>query len=356
MNLRKFGGVEGGFTLCVDKSGHEHVLVVGKATFNILPTGQCELSSQQHPVVSADQHYGDPATSSVRYESDFALRKPYADIVLNATAHAPDGLSTAEMFVAFYMGDLRKVIRVTGDRVWERSIFGYRPSKPTPFLTMPIVYERAFGGMDIDPSNPQRTVCEDRNLVGTGYFFGEQPHILGRAVPNLEHPDHPIESCTERTQPIGYGSIGRQWQPRVGFAGTYDEAWLAEQFPYLPNDFDERYFQGAPPDQRCSYLRGGERMVLVNLTPEGRTEIQVPHFPMSMFLVLRTGNEALAPVLDTLIVEPDLHRCILVWRASMRLPAKLTDIHEVWVGRPGPAQLLAMRREKRYLGSARLET
>ena len=68
---------------------------------------------------------------------------------------------------------------------------------------------------------------------------------------------------------MALGPLGRHWQARVGFAGRYDDAWLAERFPFLPTDFDERYFQSAPADQWTDHLRGGE-VLLLNLTGEER--------------------------------------------------------------------------------------
>jgi hypothetical protein len=349
MNVRKFGGVDGGCTLAVDKLGHEHVLVVGKATFDIANDGHCSLSTVQQPLEVADRHHGDPAASSIRYECDFALHKPFTDVVLNASAHAPAGQPVAETVVGFALGSLRKLIRVHGDRVWERSLRGLKVSAAHPFLTMPLRWERAFGGSDRDPSHPDRFVCEVRNLVGTGFFANERSDMAGTPVPNMEHPDHPIVSCVRRSIPIGFGFVSRNWQPRLSHAGTFDAQWQEHQFPFLPEDFDDLYFQSAPEDQRCAHLLGGERVVLVNLTPQGRTEFVVPTFPMSMHLVFRTGHDRLTPRLDTLIIEPDQNRCILVWRASTRLTQKLTDILEVLVGAPTPGRLLAMQREKGYL-------
>jgi hypothetical protein len=49
-----------------------------------------------------------------------------------------------------------------------------------------------------------------------------------------------------RPSPAGFGPIACHWQPRVGFAGTYGDAWVANRLPLLPDDFDDRFFQSAP--------------------------------------------------------------------------------------------------------------
>jgi hypothetical protein len=349
VNIKKFGGIEGGVTLCVDKEGFEHVVVVAKATFNIDMNGSCTLAAQQCRVTEADEHYGDPVTSSVRYECDFALTKPEVDVVVNGSAHAPGGKPVTEVVVGLELGSIRKRIRVVGDRVWERALVGCKPSSPRAFVTIPVVYERAFGGTDVAPEDPRKHVHEPRNLAGVGYFAHWRPDVLGTTVANLEHPDHPIKNCAERSVPIGFGFISRHWQPRVSHAGTYDRAWRTKQFPYLPADFCDLYNQGAPVDQRCHHLQGGEQVALIHMTPEGRLEFAVPRLQMSIALRMRSSYVQMAPRLDTFIIEPDSRRCILVWRANIALTAKLTDILEVWVGPASGGRLRAMCSDKRYI-------
>ena len=76
--------------------------------------------------------------------------------------------------------------------------------------------------------------------------------------------------------PQSLGFLSRSCDQRLAFAGTYDQKWLGTQYPFLPLDFDDRYFQGAPPDQTCPHLQGGEKVRLINLTPSGILEFEVP--------------------------------------------------------------------------------
>ncbi len=55
---------------------------------------------------------------------------------------------------------------------------------------------------------------------------------------------------------MAFGPIGRSWQQRIKWAGTYDDQWMRHQYPFLPNDFDEHYFQAAPEDQQTHHLVG----------------------------------------------------------------------------------------------------
>ncbi len=58
------------------------------------------------------------------------------------------------------------------------------------------------------------------------------------------------------------------------------------------------------------------------------------------------GEEDLVPMLDTVVLEPAVPRCILTWRASTRLREKLAHLHEVWVGTPNRVRQRIQERDK----------
>lgn len=354
MNLTTFSGVTAAWTTAYDHAGREHLVVVGKATFDIQPDGHCRLATEQVPPTLSDQHYGDPAATSILYESDFALRKPRADIVVNGYAHAPTGRLVSSIDVMLSIGSCRKTVRVVGNRVWERS-FGVveKLSHPEPFGTMPLRYELAYGGIDTRNRDPSRHAYEPRNLVGVG-FCARGTDASGIRLPNLEDPDAPITSPADRPTPIGFGFLARNWMPRYTFAGTYDATWREERFPFLPSDFSSEYFQGAPADQQLARVQGGELIALTNMTPNGSLKFRLPAFAMPMCVAHRSGLLMLEPTLDTLIIEPEHPRCIAVWRASHPAPEKLTDLREVWVGQPSKARLIATRAGKRHVDWRRI--
>jgi hypothetical protein len=114
--------------------------------------------------------------------------------------------------------------------------------------------------------------------------------------------------------------LGRGWQPRIGHAGTYDQAWIDNVFPFLPADFDDRYHQSAPEDQQIDPPAGGEEVVLVNLTPAGRITFGLPTVEVPVVFIPRDGSkEETRAVLDTVVIEPDQDRILLAWRASRPL-------------------------------------
>ncbi len=42
---------------------------------------------------------------------------------------------------------------------------------------------------------------------------------------------------------MALGPVGRGWEPRYKLAGTYDQNWIDNVFPFLPSDFEDAYFQ-----------------------------------------------------------------------------------------------------------------
>jgi hypothetical protein len=318
-----------------DKDGRDHCVVVVKGTFNIGRDGVTRLAGVQAPLVYADVHLGDPGTSSIAAECDFARFKPRCDVLLMGQAIPPAGRSVAELDVTLEIGPVRKIVHVAGDRTWEKRLVGYAPTKPQSFDRMPLVYERSFGGTDT--TSPRYAGAELRNPVGAGFRSNPDPKLIQETkLPNLEYPSHRMRSWSDRPEPAGFGPIGRGWQPRLQFAGTYDETWRETRFPFLPADFDDQYFQSAPRDQQVPYLRGGEPVRCTNVTAHGAFQFNVPTAEVPLLFRFRDGDREVAPNLDTLIIEPDATRAIVVWRGVVALGRKLNALREVVVGpRPG---------------------
>jgi hypothetical protein len=350
MNLVNLTPFPAGVTLATDKDGQEHVLAVAKGTFSIGPDGRATRAAQPQPLVYADQFYGEPGLSSIRYEVDFALRKPRADVLLTGSAVPPGGFPAEVSEVTLSFGPIQKTVRVFGERIWKpRLLGGYTISTPVPFSKMPLVYERAFGGGDTSHPDEKKHAFEEHNLVGRGFHARLHEGIAGSFLPNLENPARLMGGPLDRPEPIGFGVLGRNWRPRRTFAGTYDDKWKEERFPFLPCDFDDRYFQGAPQDQTCPPPTGGQRGTVSGVTLEGHWPFEVPSVRVPVKIVSRGGREEDVPsVIDTLILEPDLRRIVVVWRASTPLRGKAHSLREVWVGTPSRGRLRALATGKEY--------
>ncbi len=321
----------------VDRDGAETYLLVVKGTFDIPEDGAPpRLASEQEPLTLADEYYGDAATTSIRRAGDFSLHKPRCDIVVVGSAHAPNGAPTRSTVVGIQVGEaIRKVIRVVGDRHWERAATGqFVPSEAELFATMPLVYERAFGGTDTTHENARRHAAHPENFVGAGLHTDAEPrHVLGKPLPNLEHPAQPIVAWGGTSRTMCFAFVSPPWQPRASHAGTYDADWKAQRYPLVPHDFNELYHQTAPADQMLTALNGGEQVTLANLAPKGRLSFLVPSVRMpAVFLYARRSEERHELKLDTLIIEPELRRLHMVWRVAVRCSGKPYALQEIVVG------------------------
>jgi hypothetical protein len=189
---------------------------------------------------------------------------------------------------------------------------------------MALVYERAFGGADLRSLTPEQD-WDWRNPVGRGYAVSSA-HLLGTFAPNVESRDRLIRGSDDRPAPAGFGPIASHWQPRAGWAGTYDAKWEASRQPLLPDDCDDRFFQSAPADQQSpQFLAGGEKVSLVNLSPRGRLDFVLPTMRLELESRFADGERRphSAPQLHSLVLEPDLPRISLVWHSALECHAKV---------------------------------
>jgi hypothetical protein len=328
------------FTLGREPDGREALVVVIKGTFSIPPPGgDPRLRDEQLPLVMADTFTGEPGFSSPLLEMDFAPRKKACDVLLLGSAHAPGGRPVTRVEVELRAGPLRKRAAVVGDRAWRAGPTGTRASAPELFVRMPISYDVAFGGADREPVDPSQHDAYASNPVGRGFRKHlKAAWVEGRPLPNTEEPGEAVTSPTGRYRPMAFGPVGRGWAGRREFAGTYDQAWLENVFPFLPVDFDERYFQAAPPDQQIPIGDAPCEVSLVNLTPDGLRQFVLPSFAAPVHVFPKRGpREELAGRLDTVVLEPEHERFTMTWRASRPLRNSLFDIAQVVVGRKGGA-------------------
>jgi hypothetical protein len=311
-------------TVLPDRDGVDTIFTVVKATFDLVP--RLTLSPKQVPVTMADEHWGDPTTSSLKYASELHLGKPGTDVVLVGHAWAPQKRPVTESGVMVKVGDFKKTIAVIGDRVWR----GGSPTPPKPFESIPLVYERSFGG---SYSVADRLFCEERNPVGVG-FLGKRPKsdLAGQPVPNLEDLQKRIGSLGDVVPPVGFGFIAPAWQARRQYAGTYDEAWQKSRAPYLPKDFDPRYFHAASPGLVFPRpLQGGEPFLVAGAAPDGPISFQLPVCRLDLQATIAGKKQRMSPAqIETVLIEPDQNRVCLSWRSSVpcdKQPLKVEKIH-----------------------------
>ncbi|MDX2148818.1 MAG: DUF2169 domain-containing protein [Planctomycetota bacterium] len=360
MHLRNATSMSAAYAMGQRPDARELLVVVVKGSFSLdtrsrsIPA-QPELAPVQAPVVLADTFEGEPGFSATVDESDLSYWKPSCDLIFRGCAHAPLAKPVASIDVGLVCGPIDKRFVVTGSRTWQSVGVGVGvvPSLPEPFVRQRFSYSTAFGGIDKPTEDPASHAFFLANPVGVGYHpASPREKIIGKPVPNTHAIGETIAAPSGSYRPMALGPIGRAWGARPRLAGTYDQHWLEHVSPFLPADFDERYFQCSPADQQMPHPKGGEVVQLINLTPAGLTSFLIPSIEVPIEVTDRNAQcHELRPVIDTVTVEPELERFSVVWRASMPLRRGMHELRECIVGVMSPAWRRARLLGKTYYPS-----
>lgn len=297
--------------------------VMVKATFNI--GAQATLVDEQAPPVAADVYWTEPGKSSIKFASDFHIGKPSTDIIMYGHACGLDKKPVHQLDVDLAVGETSKSIRIFGDRHWQEGHI----SAPAPFTSMAMVYEKAFGGFHVTKDGVTET--DVRNPVGRGFAGSRKAEDMdGVPLPNLENPSQLIMTPTDLPVPACFGACAPHWQPRVAYAGTYDEQWQTTRAPYLPEDFDRRFFNVAHPDMVYpGYLSGGEPVQITNMHPKGMLQFEVPRVRLLARVMMADKEVTPDFHLETLILDPNHLQMSMVWRAAVLCDKKTLKISDI---------------------------
>ena len=327
-----------GYNMGLEPSGRELLVVVVKGTFVLPKPGeQVRLADEQLPLIMADTFTGEPGFSAPVHEIDFAPRKHACDVLLTGHARALEGRQVTRLRAGLRVGPIEKVFDIVGDRVWQAGVTGISASAPLPFTEMPISYDRAFGGTDRHSEDEREHDAYLPNPVGRGWHKHlKNAWVDGSPLPNTEEVGRAVTSPRDKCTPMALGPLGRGWPRRARFAGTYDQQWLDDVFPFLPKDFDERYYQAAPEDQQVALPKGPMEVLLSGFTADGARQFVLPHFEAPVHVFPKRGErEDHVATLDTIVFEPDLERFTMSWRVARPLKKSLHEIAQVLVGKKG---------------------
>ncbi len=301
--------------------GSEVLVVAARATFTVGDDCRLSVADEQEPVRLVPEFFGDERVSALRYDGDMIVETNGTDIVVHGSAWVPGGREATTVDAQLTVDGWERRIRIVGDRRWRPGLRGLVPDEPRPFCTMPVTWERAWGGTSADG-----TQRDERNPIGCGAFAA-----VGGPVPNVEAPDRPIRTASERHGPVGIGPIPVQWDPRRADTGTHDERWLAERFPLPPTDRRIGATRCAPPPQRLDrFLRGGESVSLRNFTPEGALDVTIPYLDLGCTSHFTDGSrQEHRGRMTTLYLEPDRRRLIVVWVSVLACHHKMYRLRHV---------------------------
>lgn len=245
---------------------------------------------------------------SLRGASEIAPRKLEVDVTLHGHAFAQPGSLQSRVRLAMEREGrllLDKTVLIVGNRKRGRPDIA-------PFERMRLGYERAYGGIG----------CAD-NPIGVG------ADPASDVLPNVIDPH-------EAGRVAGFGAISCRFPSRRALRGKLEPALMEEGIADYPPDFDWRYFQASPTDQRLPALHGDEWLVLDGMHPSYpriRTRLPSPRAHVRAYTRKPLGVPEWLPLaLDTLHVEADDARCSLVWRGAFPVVSELTAEQLVLAG------------------------
>lgn len=252
---------------------------------------------------------------------DSGLPKDKPEYLINGCFFAPNAEPVEAGYVQAQVGHLSKKLLVSGERFWQ---LGGLPSKPSKFVSLPLLPNYAFGGEGYS-----------LNLKGKGYHADEEGvHWL----PNIEYPLSLVTSKSAEGKPAFFSQTSVQDMPRAKLLGPVD----ADDDPYaLPKDINWLYFNDAPTDQWFDApLTGQERYHFQNMHPKfAMLSGELPTWRCRAFAkrALNTLGEQAAiensqideipMVLDTLWFCPHKELGALVFHGSMGVSDRFaTDV------------------------------
>jgi hypothetical protein len=132
-----------------------------------------------------------------------------------------------------------------------------------------------------------------------------------------------------------FGPVRRDEKSRRKYAGTFDQDWIENRMPLLPEDFDPRHNQAASPNQQVrGYLRGDESVSISNLYSQmGSIETNLPGLTIVVAGNVRNQYFTEIALLDTVLILTDRPELTLVWRYAIRPKQKIEEVRNVYIYR-----------------------
>ena len=330
MNLKNYTPFAGMAWESWDANGQTFVTSLLRLKFKLVKGEEVgewkmQLLPLQGELFGADEFYDKERMGSVKYESDYVPFKPCADLVVNGTAIYPNGEegTTWSCGVALYDKSMEKLCGLRL-RVNAKKEYGVRK----PIKEVPIRYELTRGGILSQKEDEEGKLVPKRvdryNPKGCGKYKYKESD----------------ESCEEQIfyadglslkAPPGFGFIHRSWKSRLDLAGTYDQAWIDNQHPLPPHDFNYLHHQGAHPELMLKdYIEVGSRVELENLTKEeSKIWFIIPEYKLLSRIKTQTDSKIEVLMLDTLIVDLDEEEEYIVYASYRAYTPFMDEMQEV---------------------------
>jgi len=254
------------------------------------------------------------------------------DVIVVGTAHSPWGEPVPALDVEVTVGSaLRRTVRVFGDRYWVEGRGGPVMTAPEPFMSMPLTWERAFGGEGEAEAGP---VAYGANPVGRGFYLSAD-EALGSLLPNLEDPEQPVRSWEDHPEPVGTGPYKREWSLRMRNAllleDTDEGTRVKALLPTFNNNAHPRMIIEDPRS-----LKVGDPVRISHVradTPDGSLAFSIPPLRLHIHVQLEDRHRMYALYPEQIVVLADEARVMLSFRVCFQytvvpMERRFVTLHE----------------------------
>jgi len=352
-------------------SGCSFLAVTAKRSYRFRHGGRAEPANEPAPIrvlpefVSAS----DDNEGRLVHETEMlAGLKPTTDVLLHGNARSHRG-PVPSLSAALRVGPTAKSVQVWGDRQIQLARGGVIAfSSPEPFVSMPLTWERAYGGRDTYAESKQEVIPDTgfiygegreptlgalsypRNGHGRGFFLDDdRERLAGAPIPNLDDAsdpvlpgrmlvrdyldwiDCPVAACFEAIDaftfpralfllPAAFNKPTRAiHEVATGVLRAED---LARMVAYDPAPHP-RALNCAPAGLATHRLYGGERVHLWNLHADRELlEFDLPgDRPRISVEPPGVAPREVEPHLQTVLVEPDADRVTMTWAGAIQVAA-----------------------------------
>lgn len=261
---------------------------------------------------------------------DLPRRDDVFEVALLGTAYAPRGRPVERMTVALSVGEERRELAVSGDRRWETDGGEQRIGPATPFVRMPLTYDRAFGGrVEVEVDRESFVEVSDlRNRRGRGFDPGPPAKGLAemlrcpagyprydeiRLLPNVEDPAAPIRAWEDAPDPASWTPVPMDSAIHAARSVTPPAAGAPGTMPSM--EISDAVYHRAHPTWIIARPKHGSLVTMTGLAPD--RDVISFHLPAIHIFAdyttgVRTGTRELAPQL--LMLLPEEARFYLVFR------------------------------------------
>lgn len=216
--------------------------------------------------------------------------------------------------VTVSVGNFSYGIAVFGDRTWARRGEGapLAPSDPAPFSSMPLVLERAYGGKARVDAGEMPFAA---NPVGRGFYIDES-QAEGSPLPNLEDPQHPVQTWQDQPEPRCPGPYPKEGSLRALRAAEFD---MEGSVPRLVK-LKPAYFNNANPGLVLNPIPApGETVRVDNVRPKGgEFRFAMPELVFHVYVQLRDRPYVFPAHLDSIIILAEEERVVFGYRCVFR--------------------------------------